>query len=147
MHSPSRPALLAIAACLAAPLCGCYSGEKLVEQVRKRAIRTRMDELPLGNFRVTLPTPIDGADMTEIDMRVYGEAPRYRIGKLEDELATKSHLLGDRATRILRQIELGELIDPNLESLRERMLQAVNEVLEGEPIEAIGFHEVRIIRH
>ncbi|MEO1497444.1 MAG: hypothetical protein AAFV43_09870 [Planctomycetota bacterium] len=131
---------------LAAGSGGCYSGEQLIEQARNRAIRTRLDEVKLGTFRVTLP-PEDGGDMSEIDITVYGEAARYRVADLEEELAEKAPLLGDLTTRALRDVAHNELTDPNLKKLRQRLLSTVNGVLEGEPIKSIGFHEVRFMRH
>lgn len=134
-------AFICLTACL-----GCYSGERLIEQVRSRSTRTRLDEVKLGAFRVTLP-PDPTGDLSEIDLTVYGEAPRYRIREIERELETKMPLLGDLATRSLRDVEHSELTDPNLTKLRERLLTTVNSVLEGDPITSVGFHEVRFIRH
>lgn len=136
---------LLIGVCLIAT-AGCYSGERLIEQVRMRSIRTRLDEVEIGSFRVTLP-PDSTGDLSEIDVRVFGEAARYRISELEKELAEKRPLLGDLATRMLREVDQQELIDPDLTSLRERLLATVNSVLDGEPIHAVGFYDVSFTRH
>ncbi|TWT46550.1 flagellar basal body-associated FliL family protein [Botrimarina hoheduenensis] len=149
MLSPAihRLTLSAALAVIALGLPGCYNGEKLVEQVRKRAIRTRMDEVSLGSFRVTLPPSAETGDMTELDLEVYGEALRYRTSKLKRELKEKSFLIGDRTLRTLRQIQPEDLLDPDLAEIRQRLLEAINGVLDDQSIEAIGFNEVRLMRH
>ena len=139
---------MAIAAlALAASSTGCFNSEKLVTRVRNNAIRTRIDEVKLGQYRVTLPrNPLTG-EMAEVDIRVYGETLRYKINEIEDELKSRAPEIEDHTLRVLRETTREELADPELTELRSRLLSSMNEVLTGAPLKSVGFHEVRFLRH
>lgn len=132
---------------LGCPLVGCYDGEELVERVRKKAIRTRLEEIELGEFRVTLPRDEATGEMVEVDLRVFGQSQRYKINEIEDELELERPLLEDRLLTTLRSTSRRDLAEPDLTTLRERLLAVSNELLTNQPLEAIGFYDVRFIRH
>ena len=54
LRSMHRLTLIAISIGLFSA-AGCYDGDALVQRVRDRSIRTRLEEVDLGEFRVTLP--------------------------------------------------------------------------------------------
>lgn len=128
-------------------LLGCYDGEALVEDVRRKAIRTRLIEVDLGTFRVTMPRDKRTSVMTEVDLHLYGEAPRYLVSDLEKELEEKQYLVHDRAIMTLRELDPRELVDPDLIALRTRLLEAMNDVLTSTKISSVGFYNMRLIRH
>lgn len=133
------------AACLL--LGGCYNAERLVERVRDNAIRTRMDEVELGSFRVTLPRHERTGEMTEIDIRVFGRSQRYKINEIEADLKANGPQIEDRTLRTLRETSRRDLAEPELISLRKRILDAMNAELTDAPLESVGFYDVRFIRH
>jgi flagellar basal body-associated protein FliL len=136
-----------VALVVSASSVGCYNSEKLVARVRNHAIRSRVDEVKLGQYRVTLPrNPLTG-EMSEVDVRVYGETLRYKINELEDELKSRAPEIEDHTLKVLRETTREELADPELTDLRTRLLASMNEVLTGEPLKSIGFYEVRFLRH
>ncbi len=126
---------------------GCYDSEALVERVRNKALRTRLDEVELGSFRVTLPRDTNSGEMTEIDIHLFAESQRYKINEIQDEIQAKQALVQDEALRTLRDATRKELIDPQLRGLRERLLESINVLIEGEPLVSIGISDVRFIRH
>ena len=126
---------------------GCYNGEKLVQKVRHRALRTRIDEVSLGAYQVTRPRDERTGEMTEIHLELYGESQRYKINEIEDELELKAAIIEDNTIRTLREASHSELTEPNLDRLRERLLTMLNEQIEGSPLVSIGFREIRFIRH
>ncbi|QDT70535.1 hypothetical protein MalM25_34830 [Planctomycetes bacterium MalM25] len=140
-------ARLLATAVLGIACAGCYSGEKLVEQVRHRALRTRIDEVSLGSFRVTRPRDERTGEMTEVQMELFGESQRYKINEIEDELELKAAIIEDETIRTLREASPDELTEPDLNRLRERLLVILNETIEGAPLISIGFREIRFIRH
>ncbi len=148
MLTTTRP-LVRLLACVAAGLCcaGCYNGEKLVEQVRHRALRSRIDEVALGSYRVTRPRDERTGEMTEIHMELYGESQRYKINEIEDELELKAAIIEDQTIRALRQAPHDDLTEPNLDRLRSRLLTMLNGQIEGAPLLSVGFREIRFIRH
>lgn len=140
-----RQTVVALALCV--PLSGCYSSDSLVKRVRNHAIRTRIDEVDLGEFRVTLPRNAQTGEMTEIDVRLYGEAFRYKINEIEDELEAKAPFVEDHTLRVLRETTRQELSEPDLVQLRDRLLDSMNEMLTDAPLTSVGFYDVRFIRH
>jgi len=145
VRAPYRFAIVALA--LGASSVGCFNTEKLVARVRNNAIRTRIDEVKLGQYRVTLPrNPLTG-EMSEVDVRVYGETLRYKINEIEDELKSKAPEIEDYTLKVLRETTREELADPELTALRSRLLASMNEVLHGAPLKSVGFLEVRFLRH
>jgi hypothetical protein len=136
-----------VALALGASSIGCIDGEKLATRVRNHAIRTRIDEVKLGQYRVTLPrNPLTG-EMAEVDVRVYGETLRYKINEIEDELKARAPEIEDHTLRVLRETSREELADPNLVALRGRLLASMNEVLTDKPLKSVGFYQVRFLRH
>ncbi|QDV76186.1 flagellar basal body-associated FliL family protein [Botrimarina mediterranea] len=145
LRSSVRLAIVALT--LGVPSVGCFNSEKLVERVRNNAIRTRIDEVKLGQYRVTLPRNPQTGEMAEVDVKVYGETLRYKINEIEDELKSRAPEIEDRTLQVLRETSREELADPNLVTLRERLLTSMNEVLTGAPLKSIGFYQVRFVRH
>jgi len=142
----SLRATLAAAAFGAASL-GCVDGDKLVARVQNNAIRTRIDEVELGSYRVTLPLNFQTGEMTEVDVRLYGETLRYKINEIEDELKQKAPVFEDHTLKVLRETTRQELADPDLVSLRARLLESMNQTLTGAPLTSLGFYQVRFLRH
>lgn len=129
-------------------LCmGCYSADSLIEKTRNKAIRTRIDEVEIGSFRVTLPNDEVSGEMTEIDLRLFAESERYKINEIKSELESKAPQIEDRTLRTLRDLTREELADPDLKGLRKRLLFALNDELTDTPLRAIGFYDVRFTRH
>lgn len=126
---------------------GCYSSEGLVSKTRNKAIRSRIDEVELGSFRVTLPRDITTGEMTEINLRLFGVSERYKINEIQADLEARGPKIEDTAIRTLRMTQREDLVDPDLKKLRTRLLAAMNEELNGAPLRSIGFYEVRFIRH
>lgn len=139
--------LLAAAAIGSALLTGCYNPDTLIQRVRDRAIRTRLEELDLGKFRVTLPRDPVTSGTTEVDLHVYGELPRYKVAKTRNEFEDKAYLLHDKTLTVLREIDPKHLSDPELKVIRARLLATVNGVLDEPTIDSVGFYDLRFIRH
>lgn len=128
-------------------LCtGCYNGEVLIERARHNAVRTRLVEIDLGKYRVTMPQDNRTAVMTEVDIHLFGEAKRYQSDKIEDELEQKQYILQDETATTLRGFDPQKLTDPDLEELRAELLATMNNVLSIK-LEEIGFYSMRIMRH
>ena len=146
--SHRRLATISIA-CWAAVCCfsGCYDSELLLQRARDKAIRERLEEIDLGTFRVTLPRNPITSDMTEIDVHLFGQMPHYKISNAERELEEKAYLLHDRTLAKLREFDQRDLVDPDLKKLRSELLATVNSVLDDPSIKAVGFYNMRFIRH
>jgi flagellar basal body-associated protein FliL len=126
---------------------GCYDGEKILRRARNDAIKTRLEEVDLGEFRVTLPQDPKNNEMTEVVLHVFGSSVRYRIAAIKRRLEDEEFLLRQAILEAIRNTTNEDLADPRLTLLRDRLLAAVNSVLDDKPVESIGFHDVRLVRH
>lgn len=145
VSAATRRSTVVLAAALAA--VGCYDADALVEQARAKAVRMRLEEAPLGEFRVTLPRDDALNETTEVRLRVFGESERYKIKDIVKEAEAKRALIEDETLRTLREASRQELAESDLASLRERLLTVLNDLLTDRPLDSVGFYEVRFLRH
>jgi hypothetical protein len=135
---------LASAACLA--ICGgCYDSRALVEQVRSDALRSQLHEVDLGLYRTTMPRDHDTSALTEIELRLFGTVPQYRIPAIERQLKIDGYRLRYDTLVAIRETSPEELAEPDLGRLRARLTQVVNSVLQDAPIKSIGVERFRIV--
>jgi hypothetical protein len=124
---------------------GCYDNDKLLDAAHNRAIRTRLEEVRLGQFRTTLPrTELDPTPI-EIEAELFGTTVRHKVPKLEETLKSNDYRLRHAVIIALRQTTAAEIADPNLVAFRERLLQVVNGTLGETPVESVGLRTVRFI--
>lgn len=124
---------------------GCYNSKSLVDEVRNRAIRTRLDEVSIGHFRTTLPRSANDDSPMEIEVDLFGTAVRHRIPEIEELVEQQSYRLRQALLVAIRQTTADEIADPNLTTFRDRLLTVVQAELDEVPIESIGFRTVRFI--
>jgi hypothetical protein len=127
-------------------LGGCYNGDALVARVRSHAISNRIEEIPLGSYRVTLPRDNRTAQTPVVEVQLFGETARRDRAKVERLLKQRAFLVNDRAMTTLRLATREELYEPSLEKLRKRLLKAVNDSLEGAPLTAVGISDFKLIQ-
>jgi hypothetical protein len=130
---------------LAVANVGCYDSQRLVDEVRNRAIRSRLDEVSIGYFRTTLPRSAVSDAAMEVELNLFGTAVRYKIPKVEAQIEADAYRLRQAVLVAIRQTTAAEIADPNLTTFRERLLTVVRSELKEVPIESIGFREVRFI--
>lgn len=135
----------AIAAFICLTAAGCYDGDKLVAQVRDKAIRTRLEEVPLGSFRTTLPRDTVEITRMEVDIELFGTALRYKIPDIEEAIERDNHRLRRAVITSLRETTAEEIKDPSLTSLRARLTEVVNQQLADTPVKTLGIRHVRFI--
>lgn len=145
--APRRLLLIAIATLTATLSTGCYTHNSLIERVRSRAIRLRIEEVEIGEFRVTLPRNDRTSELTEVDLRIFGLSPRYKINEIERELEEREYAIRDNTLKVLRNLTHDDLVDPDLDTIRDQLLVLYNQLLDEEPLEGLGFYNVRFTRH
>ena len=119
---------------------GCFNAEAMIESRRVIAIRTRLEEVDLGDFRVTLPHAVEKTNSTELHFHVFGQVANRDLDSVEAMLAKKESEIRHRVLIAARLLTIEDLEDPNLGSLRKRIAELVNEELKGEPVKAVGFY-------
>lgn len=121
-------------------LVGCYDAEAMIESRRNIAISTQLEEVDLGNFRVTLPNAIERTNSTELHFHVFGQVTNRELDRIEEELKKKEPEIRHRILIAARMMTIAELEDPKLAALRNSFAKVVNDSLEGEPVQSIGFY-------
>lgn len=133
--------------CLLLACSGCYNAQSILDRVRNDAIRTRLEELELGEFRVTLPRDPHNNEMTEVVLYPFGTSVRYRIEVIEAKLNEHDHIYRQRVLVEVRKLDDRDLADPDLKKVRTVLLESINSVLGDTPLEEIGFYDILLVRH
>lgn len=142
-----RLAMHALIAALLAGALGCYDAAELISRVRNDAIRTRLEEFDLGEYRVTLPVEPGQTETKEVVIHLIGAAARYRIKELEAVCDQQRFQLRHDTLAAIRRVTEAELTEPDFGSLRARLLATVNDVLGDGMVEEVVFKDVHISRH
>jgi hypothetical protein len=127
-----------------AQLVGCYDSNALLNEVRSEALRSQTHEINLGLYRTTMPGDANSNSLTEIELRLFGTVPQYKISAIEEQLAADAPKLRYETLIAIRQTTIEELGEPNLGKLRTRLMQVANRVIKDAPIQSIGIEKIRI---
>ena len=122
------------------PLVGCFDAESMVEARRAVAIKARLEEVDLGEFRVTLPRPPETNEVAEISFHVFGHVANRDLRMVQDALETHGPELRHKLLLATRQLGMEEIEDPQLQSLRNYVAEVINETLPGDPLQFVGFY-------
>src|SRR5215212_8239208 len=76
-------AILAVALALCA---GCYNSSEMVKQAQSAALKTRLAEIDLGEFKTTLPRDPVTNHFTAVNIHIFGIVPRYRLAAVTKQL-------------------------------------------------------------
>jgi len=126
---------------------GCYNGEVLTDRVRKDALRLRQEEVDLGRYSVTMPRDAATAETIEVELEVFGSLARYQRAKVEKQLEDKAFLLRHGAVMAIRNSTGDDFTEPDLTTLRTKLLTVANGLLDEPTLQKVGFHNIRFIRH
>ncbi|MGD9634397.1 MAG: hypothetical protein AB7G28_22280 [Pirellulales bacterium] len=125
-------------------LPGCYNSTALVEEVRSHALRSQTHEIDLGLYRTTMPRDPNTNTLTEIELRLFGTVPQYKISAIEQQLEADAPKLRFETLAAIRRTTAEELGEPDLGKLRTRLMQVANSVIKDAPIQSIGVEKIRI---
>ncbi len=137
--------LFAIGCCAALALPGCYNSGQMVERARNRALATRLEEVDLGSYRITLPFDELSGARTELVLELVGTARRYRTGDIENRVESQRCLLRQGTIAAARLTTPEELADPQMAALRARLLAVTNDVLGDDAVDTLAIAELLII--
>lgn len=121
-------------------LAGCYDAQALVAARRAVAVRSRLVEVDLGEFRITLPGPYTERKRAEIHFRAFGQVANRDLKLVKKTLEKNGPDLQNRLLFVVRQMNLREIQEPSLETLRGSIAGAINDTLPGDPLQSVGFY-------
>ncbi len=123
-------------------LVGCFDADAMIEARRKVAILARLEEVDLGEYRLTLPQPVQSTEMAEVQFHVFGQVANRDLDQVTEALETYGPELRSRILLAARKLSLKDLEDAQLELLRTEIVDVVNETLPGEPLQSIGLYSL-----
>jgi len=124
-------------------LVGCFDAASLIEQRRAITIQNRLEEVDLGEFRVSLPQPPETVEAAEIYFHVFGQVANRDIDRVQESLEKQGPELRHRLLLAVRQLDVQDIRDPPLTALRNQIASMVNESLSDKPVQSVGFYKFR----
>jgi hypothetical protein len=131
-------ALAALACALTTP--GCFDGGALVDRQRAETNRVRLDEVDIGKFRITLPHTAGERGPHIVDFHAFGQVAHRDRDKVAEALKLNAPELRYRVLLLVRAMSHGELDEPRLETLRQRLADVANAALEKKLVKHVGFY-------
>jgi len=112
----------------------------MIDARRKVAILARMEEIDLGEYRLTLPRPVQSTEMAEIQFHAFGHVANRDLDEVTEAIETLGPELQHQLLLAVRGLALKDIEDPQLELLRTQIVSVINATLPGEPLHAVGFY-------
>ena len=130
----------AVLLCLMMSSVGCFDADALIEARRITVMRKRLVEVDLGKFRVTLPHAAEKTENAELYFHVFGQVANRDLNKVKEAIEKNGPELRHSMLIAARLMTAEQLEDPQLKALRQNFAKVVNETLEGDPVQSIGFY-------
>ena len=130
----------AVLTCLAA---GCFDSQALTQAKLEQAERMELEAVDLGKFRMTLPKGPGSAAAAAIEFHAFGQVAKRDLKAVEKEIAHDAAELRNHMLIAVRSLNSSDFEDPDLTALRKAIARIVNEELEGDPVENVGFTSLR----
>lgn len=124
---------------IVAVLAGCYDADKLLRQRAEVESGTRLEEVDLGEYRVTLPHVLGDATDSVVDFHAFGQVTRRDRDKLATALAAREPELRSKLLLMLRGLPDAAYEEPKLTALRQQIAEAINRSLDKNMIKQVGF--------
>jgi len=103
-------------------------------------MQERLEEVDLGEFRVSLPQPSETVEAAEIFFHAFGLVANRDMDEMLDSLEDFGPEFRHRLLLSVRQLTVKDIQDPPLTDLRKKISNLVNETLPGEPVQSVGFY-------
>jgi hypothetical protein len=137
------PALLAALAwtALALPLAGCFDSGAIVQAQKHESDLVRMDEIAIGEFRITLPKAPGELGGGIVEFQAYGQVAARDRDKVAKALLQSAPEVRHRVLMAVRALTPKQLEEPNLTTLRGELTKLANSALEEKLIKSVGFQK------
>jgi hypothetical protein len=129
-----------LACSLPGMLSGCFNADAMLESRLKNARLTTLEEVELGEFQVTLPQLPDSSATTVVDFHAFAHVANRDVSKVTEMIEQRSPELRHNMLIAVRNLNLEELEEPSLDTLKKDIEQVANDSLAGTPLRAIGFY-------
>ena len=140
--------LLASCVLLAAG-CGGEDGLAKYDEFEHVQIREELVEVPLGHY--TVPVPLLGTNDTgevirqntiQMKFMLHGLVAPYHVSKAERIRDRHEGEMRDRVIRVCRNASLEDLVEPQLSTLKSRVLDVTQPLFEGVMLKRVVLTDV-----
>jgi hypothetical protein len=132
-----RPAL-ALLTMIALP--GCFDGSAILQAHEKETNLVRLDEVDIGEYRITLPHAPGRTGGGVIEFHVFGQVARRDRDKVASALQFNSAEIRYRVLLLTRGLTQEQLDEPKLTTLRTQITKIANASLETKMVRNVGFY-------
>jgi hypothetical protein len=144
---PGRRCCVAFGLAVATALPGCVDGGALVQARQDEIDLARVEEIDIGEFRITLPHALGAEGGGVVCFRAFGQvAVRDRM-KVEEKLALHTPELRYRILLLVRSMTRAQLEEPSLDALRTGIAKLANTALDKKLIKNVGFYKFAFTPH
>ncbi len=119
---------------------GCFDAEAMIASRQKIAQISRLEEVDLGAFRVTLPQLPNTTTAATVDFHAFGRVANSDLKRVAQAIEDHSSELRHRMLIAVRELDLSELEEPSLDTLRINIKHVFNETVGGDPLQAVGYY-------
>jgi uncharacterized lipoprotein YajG len=126
-------------------LAGCFDADAMIASRQDIAQPSRLEEVDLGAFLVTLPYRPNSTSSIVVDFHAFGRVAHGNDKRITQILEQQGPELRHHMLIAVRELKLQELQEPALDTLRANIKQVVNETLADYPMQAIGFYRFSLL--
>jgi hypothetical protein len=137
-HSTQRRLAVALLATIALP--GCFDGSAILQAHEKETDLVRLDEVDIGEYRITLPHPPGRAGGGVLEFHIFGQVARRDRDKVASALQFNSAEIRYRVLLLTRGLTPEQLDEPKLTTLRTQITKIANASLESKMVRNVGFY-------
>ncbi len=126
---------------LAASATGCFNGNSLLEAKQEETNLVQLDEIDLGEFRLTLPGTLPGTNGGILEFHAFGQVAKRDRARVATILKLNEPEFRYRSVLAVRLMTEQDLSQPGLSRLRNELVKLANAPLEHGEIKSIGFYQ------
>ncbi len=126
-------------------LTGCFDADAMIASRQDFTQSSRLEEVDLGAFLVTLPYRPNWTSSLVVDFHAFGRVAHGNDKQIAQLLEQRGPELKHHMLIAVRELELQELQEPDLDTLRTNIKQVVNETLADYPMQTIGFYRFSLL--
>jgi hypothetical protein len=136
----ARDLVLAVGMGLAASAVGCFNGNTLLEAKQEETSLVQLDEIDLGEFRITLPGALPATNAGVVEFHAFCQVAKRDRAKVASALKLNEPEFRYRLILSVRSMTEKELSEPKLKRLRGELEKLANAPLEHSKIKSVGFY-------
>ncbi len=123
---------------------GCFNETRLLQNARRQASLSLLEEVPLGEFRLTLPRAENSSNVLMVAIHPIANVAKKDVKALQEQLVEREYELRHKTILAVRQSSISELAEPDLMTLRQRVAEIAAATLDSVEIQSIVFDRFEV---